>query len=123
LGLHLAKEEIPVAAARPLFLRSNFQDEQGLQDRLKLASLVDEALRTDAARGQSSSLVYVDASDIPDAYTLAGRYRVAGNDVSIAVSLLRGEELAGNSTVAGQVTSVGKLAADIVVQAELWLRK
>jgi len=123
IGQLLAKDEIPMAAERPLFLRSNFQEETGLQDRLKLALLVDEALRAGAARGQSGSLVYVDASDIPDAYSLAGRYRVTGGDVSVTASLFHGEQVAGSFTVAGKGASLDKLARDIVAQAELWLKK
>jgi hypothetical protein len=123
IGQILAKEQIPMAATRPLFLRSNFQDEAGLQDRLKLALLVDEALRSSAAHGSANAPVYVDASDIPDAYSLAGRYRVAGGDISVTVSLFHGEDVAGNFTIGGKAASAAKLAEDIVTRAEMLLTK
>jgi len=112
------KARIPVASVRPLFLRSNFQDEVRPLDHLKLTDLVNEALREIASKGQNATLVYVDASDFPDAYLLAGRYRVEGSTVKARVSLFKGESSAGEFTVSGDTSALGTLAASIVREAE-----
>ena len=113
------KAHIPLASPRPVFLQANFQDEAQLRDSLKLGQLVDEALRQVSSRGQEATLVYVDASDLPEAYTLAGRYRVEGSTVTTQVSVFKGEMQVGNFTLTGETSNLDALTAAILSRAEL----
>jgi hypothetical protein len=111
------RERIPVPPVRPLFLRSSFQDDAELQDHLHLAQLVDEALRATSARGQEGQLVYVDATDLPDAYALVGRYRVQGTEVTATVSLFQGRRQAASFSLSGKTSALADLASAIVTKA------
>ena len=86
------RASIPLQTVRPLVLRSNFQNDDTFDDDLMLAVHVDAALRDAESRGGESSLVYVDAASLPDAYRIAGRYRRAGGKVTVEVRLLGGEK-------------------------------
>jgi len=112
------KARIHLATPRPMFLQSSFQDEVQPRDQLKLTGLVNEALRDVSSRGQEPPLVYVDASEFPEAYTLAGRYRVEGNTVTARVSVFKGEKQVGNFTLTGEKGNLSKLTAEIVSQAQ-----
>jgi hypothetical protein len=116
------KARIPVSKPHPLFLQSSFQDEIRPLDHLKLTARVNEALREVSARGPNIPLVYVDASDLPGAYLLAGRYRVEGGLVKVRASLFKGQKEAGNFTVDGSIGELDKLAGRIVDQAEHLVR-
>jgi len=112
------KARIPLSTGRPVFFQSSFQDEVQLRDRLKLTERVDEALRETSSRGQEAAMVYVDASDFPDAYTLAGRYRVEGDTVTAKVSVFKGEKQVGSFTVVGGAGALDKVAGEILSRAE-----
>jgi len=75
-----------------------------------------------AARGSNIPLVYVDATDLPGAYVLAGRYSVEGGSVKVRVSLFKGEKETGNFTVEGNTADMNEVAAKIVGVAEHMLR-
>ena len=83
-----------------------------------LAARVNEALREVSSRGQDATLVYVDASDFPGAFSLAGRYRVEGSEVTTRVSVFKGEKQVGSFTLAGPTADLDKLVAAILSQAE-----
>ena len=117
------KVRIMVAAVRPLFLLSNFQDDARPIDHLKLTGHVNEALRGVSARGRGADLSFIDASDFPDAYMLAGRYRVEGTVITVKVTLFRGDTDAGQFTVEGDSGKLDDLAANIVGAAERLLQK
>jgi len=112
------KPRIPLATVRPLFLQANFQDEVQLRDSLKLTARVNEALREVSSRGQSATLVYVDTSDFPDAYSVSGLYRVEGSAVTARVSVFRSEKKVGSFTLTGATGDLDKLVAEILSQAE-----
>jgi len=116
------KARISVAAVRPLFLQSNFQDDAHFIDHLKLTSHVNEALRRVSARGKDADLSYVDASEFPDGYLLVGRYRVDGSSVRITVTLFKGEKKYGNFIVEGKPADLDNIATKIVGEAQRLLR-
>jgi hypothetical protein len=69
------KKEIPIAKIRPVYIRSNFQDEIELEDVLGLSKVVDESLNEVSVKGADASLIFVDVREYPDACKLIGRYR------------------------------------------------
>ena len=117
------KVRIMVAAVRPLFLQSNFQDDARPIDHLKLTAHVNEALRSVSARGKDADLSFIDASDFPDAYMLAGRYRIEGTAITVKVTLFRGDTEAGEFTAEGDAGKLDDLAAKIVDAAEHLLQE
>ncbi len=109
---------IPLQAVRPLVLRCSLQDEVKVRDHLGLSKRVNERLRQASAAGRSAKLVFVEVEDFPDAYVLAGRYRVAGDAVTVTLSLFRGEAEDARIKVEGSKTDLDGLAGKIVRAAE-----
>lgn len=79
---------------------------------------MNEALRETAARGQSASLVYVDASELPDSYLVVGRYRIEAGSIRVKATLFKGETATGDFTVQGNPADLDNVAAKIVGEAE-----
>jgi hypothetical protein len=117
------QQRIPLQPVRPLVLRATFQDGEEFTDVLGVGLRIDDLLRDASARGRDARLVFVDARDMPDAYRLAGLYKVDNNKVTVAVRLVRGKEKGVRFTVTGDKGRVEELAARIVAEAEKLLGK
>jgi WD40 repeat protein len=109
-----AKELVPLRSPRPLVLRTNFQDEDELEDVLKLAKRVDRLLNEASARGAKAELVFVDARSLPDACRVAGRYRVKGDAIEVDLRISRGDEKLARFSVKGEKRDLDGLAESIV---------
>ena len=69
------KKEIPIAKIRPVYIRSNFQDENEMEDVLGLGKLINESLNEVSSKGIDSQIIFVDVADYPEGCKLIGRYR------------------------------------------------
>jgi hypothetical protein len=114
---------IPLQTVRPLVLRAAFQGEEQFDDVLGLGKLVDEMLRSVSARGRDARLVFVDARDLPDAYRLAGRYRIQESKVTVSINLFQGKKKAAQFSVSGDKRKVADLVAKIIGETEKRLDK
>ena len=75
------KELIRLAKVKPVFIRSNFLDNDEFEDVLNLSVKVDELLNEKAHNGKNSPLVFVDVKKYPEAYKLSGTYTQEGDDI------------------------------------------
>ena len=84
-------------------------------DNLKLLPVLNKALLeasyASGRGGEQASLVFVDASEMLDAFMPSGFYTVTGNQVTIKLNLIRDEQPAATLTVAGTVTDEQSKAA------------
>jgi hypothetical protein len=78
------RESIPLASIKPVFVRSNFQDELEFEDVLELSKTVDQALNDFSSKGSDPALIFVNSRDFPDACRLAGRYRQEKNGIGLS---------------------------------------
>lgn len=85
------RQEIPLAKVKPVFIRSNFQDEEEMEDILNLSKIMDEKLN-DISQGVKSNVVFVDAREFPGAYKLIGRYTRKNNEITLSMKIRIGEE-------------------------------
>ena len=69
------KKEIPIAKIWPIYIRSNFQDENEMEDVLSLGKLINESLNEVSSKGMDSQIIFVDVADYPEGCKLIGRYR------------------------------------------------
>lgn len=69
------KKAIPIAKIRPVFVRSNFQDENEMEDVLGFGKLINESLNEVSSKGIDSPIIFVDVLDYPDGCKLIGRYK------------------------------------------------
>lgn len=120
IGVVTAKDqtEIPLQTIRPMLLRCNLQEEDEFKDVLDLGKKVDEVLKSATGRGRTSPLVFIDASELPGAHQLAGRYRIDGDAVVVTAILFRGKERVGRVSVKGEKGKPAELAASLAAEVE-----
>jgi hypothetical protein len=100
------KKKIPISQIRPVYIQSNFQDEDEMSDVIGLGKKVDELLSDEATRGVAAPVIFVPVREYPDGCQLVGRYkkendvislklrkRCGGTDQTITVSGKTTEEL------------------------------
>jgi hypothetical protein len=93
---------IPLSTIKPMYIRSNFQDEDDLDDVLALGKKVNDALNEYSAKGNESTIVYVDVADFPDAFKLIGRYKRENDKITLTLKVKRGAEIVTSLTVTGK---------------------
>jgi hypothetical protein len=86
------KKEIPLAKVRPVYIRSNFQEETELEDVLGLGKTIDEALNEVFVRSTDSKLIFVDVKEYPDGCKLIGRYQKIEGKIILKLRKKCGEE-------------------------------
>lgn len=69
------KAQIPISNIRPVYVRSNFQDELELEDVIGLGKSIDQALNEASGKGGEASVIFVDVREYPDGCKLSGSYR------------------------------------------------
>ncbi|HEY5316105.1 MAG TPA: caspase family protein, partial [Pirellulales bacterium] len=114
------RQQIPLQPARPLVLRSTFQDEETFDDALGLSKRVDELLRGVSVRGSAGAVVFVDARELPEGYHLNGLYKTEGGQATLRARLFRGRERAAEFTLAAERPD--ELAERVVEAVEKWFR-
>ena len=115
-------EKIKLAVPKPVVISSMFQDQEQIRDHLNLASRVDAALR-EAAESGKSYFVFFSADHYPDAYALAGRYEISGEDIAVTVVMSRGRESVERFTVNGTTKDLPALETSLIREMEARLSR
>lgn len=110
---------IKLPAEKPLFAASNFQNsnESIADDDLELSRLVNIQLSDLERRGGDNGIVYVTATNAPEAWTLSGRYAVNENAVTMTVNLKQNKTIKKKFEVNGTRDSLDKLAKLVAEKA------
>jgi len=111
------REKIRVATPKPVVISSNFQDEAKMRDHLKLRQRVDAAIR-DAASADNAGFVFFETPEFPDAYAMSGRYQINGEQLSLKVSMSRGDSDVGAFEVNGSTADLPALEAQVVTEMQ-----
>ncbi|NJN41973.1 MAG: caspase family protein [Flammeovirgaceae bacterium] len=82
------RSKINLNTPKPVFVRSEFQDESQFLDVVELSVLLDEALKNSTKDG-AVELVYVDSRKFDNAFSLKGRYTQADNQITCKIKLFR----------------------------------
>ncbi len=77
------KKKVPISKIRPVYIQSNFQDEDEMADILGLGAKVDQMLNETAARGADAPLIFVPVRQYPDGCQLVGRYERQGEKITL----------------------------------------
>lgn len=118
IGQLTSEVVIPMTEIKPLFVRSNFQEETIFADNLELADALDNRLIDISAQGKSSSILFVNIKKYPNAYAIKGRYVVEQGVVKLKVNLFKGETLMKTFTIAGSMSNVEGLVDSILKEIE-----
>lgn len=110
----MSKIVLPIE--KPLFAASNFQnsDENIADDDLEFSKLVNLQLSSLASRGTAGSIVYMTATNSPDAYNLSGRYKVEGKKITVTVNLRQKKQVLRRFEVEGTTDKLEELAGKLV---------
>lgn len=115
-------KSIPLADAKPLFVRANFQDEKKMYDQLNLGKMVNESLRgvtyRTAVNPFEAWLVYLDVPEFPNSYSLNGRYAIKGEEITVSAVLRKGEEEGTVFSVKGTTNNLGTLAKALISETQ-----
>ncbi len=111
--------KIVLPEEKPLFAASNFQnsDESIADDDLEISKLINLQLSDIASRGAESKIVYVTATNAPDAWSLSGRYEVKGNMVTVKANLKQNREIRQRFEISGTKDKLKELAAKVAERA------
>ncbi|HEX4875611.1 MAG TPA: caspase family protein, partial [Chitinophagaceae bacterium] len=111
--------KIVLPQEKPMFAASNFQnsDEKIADDDMELSKLINLQLSNLAARGAVSNIVYVTATNAPDAYNLTGRYTIRNNLVTVQVNLKQNKTIRKRFELSGTKDKLNELAAAIAAKA------
>ncbi|MBC7508854.1 MAG: caspase family protein, partial [Ferruginibacter sp.] len=111
--------KIILPTEKPLFAASNFQnsDEAIADDDLELSKQVNLQLNDLSARGIEAAIVYVTATNSPDAYSLSGRYTVTGNIILVTVNIKQNKTIKTKFEMSGTKDKLGELAAAVAEKA------
>ncbi len=116
--------KVVLAAEKPLFAASNFQnnDRDIADDDLELSRAINSQLQNIASRGTESVIVYNQTMHIKDAFTLTGGYDINADVVSVNINIKQNKILKGRFKVVGSAGNLKALGADIVNQAAALVR-
>jgi uncharacterized caspase-like protein len=111
--------KIILPAEKPLFAASNFQnsDESIADDDLDFSKMINLQLNDIASRGADSRIVYVTATNSPDAYSLSGRYTINDNAITVTVNIKQNKMIRLKFEVSGTKDKLGELAATVADKA------
>ncbi|MFN5169963.1 MAG: caspase family protein [Cyclobacteriaceae bacterium] len=71
------KKQIPLPKTRPVFVRSNFMNEQALDDTDDLGTQLDEALNELSAKGEKAPILFMDIQKYDEGCKISGKYKKA----------------------------------------------
>lgn len=109
---------IQVTEVKPLFVRSNFQEEVSFNDDLELGEALDARLMDISAQGKSGSILFVNVQKYPDAYSIKGRYSIEKEKVVLNIHLFKGKKLVKKIKVDGSTKNIDALIDSILAEIE-----
>jgi len=114
IGIVNAEVKIPVAQVKPVFIRSNFQDEN-YGDELELVKALEDYFNRATLLGTQAELIYVNVNDYDRGYSIKGSYAYQGPEVLVNGSLFKGKTLQGKFQVTGKKNNVPGLV-DLILE-------
>lgn len=114
IGLVTDEIEIPLQQVKPLFTRSNFQEEESFKDLIRLSKALDKQL-VDASSGPSSrGVIFIDVDEYENAFSVNGRYILEEDKVTLQGRLFKGKEKLGDFNISGDKNQSEQLVEKIL---------
>jgi hypothetical protein len=114
IGLKTDKVKIPLEEVKPVFFRSNFQEEYLYDDLVGLTEKLDAQLRIGAVGAIPKGVIFFDANRYEGAYSIAGRYTLEGEVIKVNGVLVRSGERLGVFAEEGKKDDLDALANRIL---------
>ena len=125
IGLILGEDKklIPLSTAKPLILQSRFQDANRFIDHLGIEKKVNELLMQSSIASRDTKMVYIEASEFPDAYTIIGQYTINNNIINLNAKIFKGQEEKNGFIVTGETNKIDELIKKIIEETEIAILK
>jgi len=116
IGLVGPGVKIPLAKAKPVFVRNNFLDDDIFDDRLGLSNALADYFRSITSKGAQADMLYWDnVNEYENAYSIKGLYTVSGDVVTVRARLFKGKMVVGDKfSVTGKKSNVPALVEAII---------
>lgn len=116
IGLVGPGVKIPLAKAKPVFVRNNFLDDDIFDDRLGLSNALADYFRSITSKGAQADMLYWDnVNEYENAYSIKGLYTISGDVVTVRARLFKGKTMVGEKfSVTGKKSNVPALVEAIV---------
>jgi WD40 repeat protein len=108
---------IELPSVKPIFIRSNFQDEFEFADVLGLSVALDSELRNIATKGNQSEIIFVDVNKYPKAYSIKGRYTITDELVKITAKVFNDTSVVGEFIINGNKNDIAALSEMVLSAA------
>lgn len=112
------KKLIPLSNAKPLILQSRFQDANRFIDHLGIEKKVNELLIQLSYGNRDAKMVFVDASEFPDAYSIVGQYSINNNSINLNVKIFKGQEEKKGFNMTGDVNKIDNFVKKVIEETE-----
>ncbi len=99
------KKQVPLAAEKPVFIKSIFQEEEKFADILSIGRLLDNTLYETSSQNNKSNFMFFPIDEFPNAYQVLGRYTITGNEIKAEIRIIK-------ATNADAVSSFSLISAD-----------
>lgn len=106
IGIVDATVKIPVAQAKPVFIRSTFMNMSSKNDSCGIGSALADYFNGITARGADAEMVYVDVNEYDNGYSINGFYTVKNNMIDMDGALFKGKTSLGDFKMTGSLRSM-----------------
>ncbi len=114
IGLVTDEVKITLNAVKPLFTRSNFQEDERWIDLLKISKTLDNYLLDASSDPGGREIIFLDINDYDNAYFVTGRYVVKKDQITLYGRLNRGQDTLGDFTATGTTSEINHLMEEIL---------
>ncbi len=85
------KKQVPLAAEKPFFIKSFFQEEEKFADILSIGRLLDNTLYETSSLNNKNSFMFLPIDEFPNAYQVLGRYKINGNEILATIKIIKAD--------------------------------
>jgi len=96
-----AREQIPLANTKPVFVQCNIQDEDAFEDVLGIGKVLDDRLYDLSARGSESRIAFFRVNEFSNACKISGRYKQTKGRIRFTGKIKCGNQIYPLQTDAG----------------------
>lgn len=86
------KKLVPLAAEKPVIIRSAFQEEENFTDVLAVGRQLDNLLYETSSQNTRSNFLFFPVAEFPNAYQVLGRYKVVANEIKAVIKVVKPEK-------------------------------
>lgn len=104
------RKNVPIAKIRPVYIQSNFQDDDEMADVLELGKKVDAMLNETGSKSIDAPLIFIPVREYPEGCQLIGRYRSENGKINLR---LRKKCDGKDATVNVSGSDVNQITAEI----------